>query len=261
MRGRGRDDPLARGVGGGVRSSARLHPEQRDARARRATIASALIRPAAKLALRRRYAATLPEKLEELRAACEVHRRGEGEAPLHGFGHRLAGSGASFGWPELTAVGEALAQAPASDLLAAAEAVEAALVEALECVRRCGGRRVLVLDEDGTMLETVRSLVPAGVRVARVASVALVRGALAAATYDVAVLPFVPAAMPARERLALLTSDPATAHVPILVVLPSEHAENREDCLAAGAAAVVVGADVDALRAALSACVGHSPVL
>ncbi|MCA9706391.1 MAG: Hpt domain-containing protein, partial [Myxococcales bacterium] len=71
--------------------------------------------------LRARYLASLPEKLERLESLRAQLEQGDEAAvePLRVLAHRLAGSGASYGWPEISEAGERLEQASPDERAAA----------------------------------------------------------------------------------------------------------------------------------------------
>jgi HPt (histidine-containing phosphotransfer) domain-containing protein len=75
--------------------------------------------------LRGTYLAGLPtwiQKIEDARAACSGDAP-EGEAALRGLGHQLKGSGAAYGFPEISTLGDQLEAAPSEALDDAAVAL------------------------------------------------------------------------------------------------------------------------------------------
>lgn len=100
--------------------------------------------PEARKRLQTRFIAGLPERLDAMLALRGRLEAGDPSAPAEArsFGHQYAGTGTSFGYPELTALGRALEDASEGSLLSALDAlvagVRTTLREAAERDRREG---------------------------------------------------------------------------------------------------------------------------
>jgi diguanylate cyclase (GGDEF)-like protein len=129
--------------------------------------------------LQREYLGELPAALAELRADIEAFRRGERVAPALATGfHRLAGSGGSYGFPEISEIARAAehlvagppSPAEAEKLAQALRRLEAALTiararvaaEAGAAVVGTGLRAVLVLPAGSDRDRVTEALVAAG---------------------------------------------------------------------------------------------------
>jgi HPt (histidine-containing phosphotransfer) domain-containing protein len=100
--------------------------------------------PEARRRLQTRFLAGLPERLDAMLALRGRLEASDPDAPAeaHSFGHQYAGTGTSFGYPELTELGRALEDASDDRLLAALDAlvagVRTTLREAVEHEPRGG---------------------------------------------------------------------------------------------------------------------------
>lgn len=83
--------------------------------------------PEARKRLQARFIAGLPDRLDAMLALRDRLAAGDPSAPAeaHSFGHQYAGTGASFGYPELTALGRTLEDASDDRLLPALDALVA----------------------------------------------------------------------------------------------------------------------------------------
>jgi HPt (histidine-containing phosphotransfer) domain-containing protein len=100
--------------------------------------------PEARKRLHARFIAGLPDRLDAMLALRGRLEAGEPSAPAEArsFGHQYAGTGTSFGYPELTELGRTLEDASDDRLLSALDAlvagVRTTLREAEERDRRGG---------------------------------------------------------------------------------------------------------------------------
>jgi HPt (histidine-containing phosphotransfer) domain-containing protein len=83
--------------------------------------------PEARARLHARFIAGLPDRLDAMLALRDRLQVGDPPAPAEArsFGHQYAGTGSSFGHPELTALGRALESATDERLLPALDALVA----------------------------------------------------------------------------------------------------------------------------------------
>jgi DNA-binding response OmpR family regulator len=197
--------------------------------------------------LRGQYLAGLPPTITALEAAAAAGAAEE----IRGIAHRLKGSGASFGFPEISRAASAVLDAePASEAAAVA-----ALLERLRSVHSAeSGLSLLIVDDDPAIRMLLRaSLAGRFDRIDEADSLDEARDRLAGAPPSLVLLDLVLGDDDGRVLLAEIRS--GTVPIPVAVLSAHSGPEVRDECARLGAAGYIekpfdpgsLGARVDTL--------------
>ena len=183
-----------------------------------------------------------PELVTEYLDRLEDHRReiegclaalpGAGEAPLRRVAHQLRGTGAIFGFPALTQVAGEVEDAPAGTLAAEARR----LAELLAGITASSGSRILVVEDDPSIVRLLEVALKGSERRIRAAATAAEADALLARErFDLVVLDLFLPDDDGRRLLLRWRATPSTATLPVFVLSARLGAEVKAECYAIGA--------------------------
>jgi DNA-binding response OmpR family regulator len=179
--------------------------------------------------LRAHYLAGLPPTIAALEAAVDA---GDGGG-IRRIAHRLKGSGASFGFPDVSRDASAVLDAGAGE-----EAVAAGpLLERLRSAHAEGsGRSLLVVDDDPAIRMLLRAALGGRFdRIEEAASLEEARERLGGTPPSLVLLDLLLGEDDGRSLLAEIRSSPEWAKVPVGVLSAHSGPEVREDCIRLGA--------------------------
>lgn len=186
--------------------------------------------------LRRRYLDGLPQKIAVLAEGLSAHDRGEpvGEDSVRRLAHQVAGSAASFGFPELGEIAKQLEHV-ASDSF---QELAALLIEKLEAVVRAEaveGKRILVVDDDKDTLLAIEECLANDSQVVRCAgTVAEAEAMLAGSAWDVVFLDLVLPDGDGRNILAGIRTNVALHDTPVIVLSGNCSSLVKNECASHG---------------------------
>lgn len=187
--------------------------------------------------LKRIYRDAAAGRIRELEAALAgpPATQAEAAAAIRRIAHSLRGSGATYGFPEVTRAAAAAEDAAPAELTARTEA----LLQVLrEVAAPDGAARILAVDDDPEMQLLLRHVLSGTGREVRLAATAAeARAALAASRFDLVLLDLV---LPDDDGVHLLEEvRAAVAGTPVVVLSGRTRGEERERCLSLGAVAYV----------------------
>jgi len=191
-----------------------------------------VVRPA----LRRRYLEGIPDKIATLRAICVDLRGGRtaAEGRLRRLAHQLAGSGASYGFAEISASARRAEVASSAHALSSAQA----LLEVLENVHRLGAlssAQVLVIEDDFDVAVLVRKVVSDLGATTMLAMTGIAAEALLAEVdFDLVILDLMLPDVDGRDVLRSLRAASQTEDVPVVVLSRQGSPQIRAECISAG---------------------------
>lgn len=187
--------------------------------------------------LRQEYRRRLPERIQAIEAASGVigADRAASEAAIRRLAHNLKGSGATYGFPEISEAARAVEDASSPGL-------ESALQRLLEVMRAVAAgadahaHGILIVDDDPAITRLLEAaLASPGRRVYVADSVAAAAEALARHAIDLLVLDLVLPDDDGRRLLGRLRRQPTTARLPIFVMSAQLGAQTQAECYALGA--------------------------
>ncbi len=190
--------------------------------------------------LRELYLASLGRRIEVLERAVDALEIGDVDArdSIHRVAHQLKGSGASYGFSEVTDRSIDVLEAPPADIVPATRALIAFLLEVTGDARR-GDETILVVDDDPTIQMLLEEHLERPGREVLVASTMAEGKVLITPSTDLLILDlFLPDA-DGRQVLAELRKDPSTADLLVIVLSGSDSEVARAECLALGANTLV----------------------
>lgn len=183
----------------------------------------------------RRYVESMPSKIASLRQARERFMANGDDGPSRILAHKLIGSGASYGFPRVSAVARGVELAAAAALAEELDRLIGVLVDIERAHRLDEKPTVLVVEDDGEVSRLVTELLtPVVAEVRAASSAADAEGAIAAGGIDVIVLDLVLPDDDGRELLQRLRTHELSANIPV-IVLSAWAEEARRDCVALGA--------------------------
>ncbi len=182
------------------------------------------------------YLASLGPRIEALTIAADALAGGDLDArdSIRRVAHQLKGSGASYGFPEVTARSVDVLDAPPSEIVEATFSLIAFLAELT------GGpghsrETILVVDDDPTIQMLLENHLETAGREILLASTMAEGRELLTANTDLLILDlFLPDA-DGRQLLTELRKDPTTADLVVIVLSGSDSEVARAECLALGA--------------------------
>lgn len=187
--------------------------------------------------LKRIYRGAAAGRIRELEAALASPRatQAAAAATIRRIAHSLRGSGATYGFPEVTRAAAAAEDAAEGELTVRTEAL-------LRVLRAVAGEegvvRILAVDDDPEMQLLIRHVLSGSGREVRLAATAAeARAALAESRFDLLLLDLV---LPDDDGARVLEEvHGAAGGMAIIVLSGRTRAEDRERCMSLGAAAYV----------------------
>lgn len=188
--------------------------------------------------LREWYTQHLRARLDALLAAQEAFRAGDATSAdsIRRIAHTVKGSGATYGFPEVTAAAATVDHAPNDILLDRA----AVLVEVLQGVS--GARRskdhptVLVVDDDESITRLFQKmLLPEGYRILAAETGAAAEKHLESEPISLVILDLFLPDMDGRNLLVKIRNRIRTSRIPVLVITSHNTLATQKECLALGA--------------------------
>lgn len=199
--------------------------------------------------LRDFYIASLGPQIEALRVALAAMEGGDSRAEdsIRRVAHQLKGSGASYGFPEVTDRALDVLNAPDGDVDASTCALIDLLGE-LALDRQEPVERILIVEDDPLIQTLLRSTLDAPGREILVASTMAEGRHLLDSDLDLVLLDlFLPDA-DGRQLLTAIRRDPATSNIPVIVLSGDDSGVAKAECIALGADAYLEKPfDTDAL--------------
>ena len=186
--------------------------------------------------LREFYLASLSPQIEALEAALAFLEEGnaEGRDSIKRVAHQLKGSGASYGFPEVTAFAQEALNAPGRDLPSVTRRLIDLLVE-LSAGASGGASTILVIDDDRVIqLLLQKTLEASGHKVVTASTMEGGRELLSSEPDLVLLDLFLPDG-DGRQLLSDIRRDPATAQLMVVVLSGADNDLARTECLALGA--------------------------
>jgi len=186
--------------------------------------------------LREFYLASLPSQIAALQTALGAHKAGDASArdSIGRVAHQLKGSGASYGFPEITDRALEVLNVADRGLDDATRSLVALLSE-LSADRSGHKAKILILDDDPAIQVLVQHTLEAPDREILVASTMAEGWQRLEEEPDLLILDlFLPDA-DGRQLLSELRRDPTTANLTVIILSGSESEVARAECLALGA--------------------------
>ncbi len=190
--------------------------------------------------LREFYLASLGPQTEALEVAADALEAGDVDAydSIRRVAHQLKGSGASYGFPEVTDRAIDVLEASRGDAVEATRSLIALLRELVE-VSGTDVETVLVVDDDPAIRLLIEKHLESPGREILLASTMAEGRELLTSKVDLLILDlFLPDA-DGRQLLTELRKDPATADLVVVVLSGSDSEVARAECLALGASTFV----------------------
>lgn len=195
--------------------------------------------------LRQIYRQAMPARIHELEAALSelANARGDNEAVIRRTAHSLRGSGATYGFPEVSAAASAVEDAdPAmlahstQQLLAVLRGVAHEGVSARADGPGSAAVRILAVDDDPEIQLLLRFIFTGeGREVVFAATADEAEAALASGRFDLVLLDLLLPDDDGRDLLRRFRADPRSRGLPILVLSGTEGSAARDECLQLGA--------------------------
>jgi DNA-binding response OmpR family regulator len=186
--------------------------------------------------LRELYLDSLPPQIEALESAAEALDDGDLSArgSIGRVAHQLKGSGATYGFPEITDRALDVLNAD-DDRVAGLTRYLISLLAELSSGSPRSTDKILIIDDDPAIQMLIRHTLEAPDREILVASTMLEGRQGLAEDPDLLVLDLILPDADGRELLAKLRRDPATADLTVVVLSGSDSEIARAECLALGA--------------------------
>lgn len=195
--------------------------------------------------LKQIYRQAMPARIRELEAALPELRsaRADTESAIRRVAHSLRGSGATYGFPEVSAAASAVEEADPATLEHSTQQLLAVLRrvahgDVTAGVDAPGGAagRILAVDDDPEIQLLLRYLFAGeGREVVFAATAAEAESALASARFDLVLLDLLLPDGDGRELLRRLRVDSRSRGIPVLVLSGKEGSAARDECLELGA--------------------------
>ena len=188
------------------------------------------------------YLAALPGRIGALQSALRTVDEDDARATIRRIAHSLKGSGASYGFPEISEVAAAAEVASDADLAvrtrALLDVLEAAVAEAAPQADE--SQRILVVEDDPEMAHLIRTVLAGPGRVVEcVGDIAGAELELRKSPPALVVLDLLLPDGDGRTLLMRIRERAATASVPVVVLSAATSPRAMAECLALGADQVV----------------------
>jgi CheY-like chemotaxis protein len=185
--------------------------------------------------LKQSYRRALGARIDALAGALALlpGEPAEARASIRRIAHSLRGSGATYGFPEVSQAAAAVEESGAAELAAHAGELLALLRGLAE---EAGAQRVLVVDDDPEMQLLLGHLLDGpGVEVTAATSAAEARARLEAERFDLVVLDLLLPDADGRQVLLAIRGDRTNAATPVFMLSAKTNPRTRAECAALGA--------------------------
>lgn len=206
--------------------------------------------------LKKWYRAGLATRVEALKSARrELDSDGESMASVRRIAHTLRGSGATYGFPEITESAAALEDASAEVFVEALEKLLETILGICSASDAEDKAGILVIDDDPCISDLLRTVLDASNREVHVAATAKeAEAVLEEKRISLILLDLMLPDTDGRNFLVRLKERPATANVPVIVLSAKMGAQPKTECFALGADAYYEKPfEVETICAAVSA--------
>ena len=188
--------------------------------------------------LKQLYRQAVVGRMAELQAALQEVDSGVARSDdnLRRIAHSLRGSGATYGFPEVTDAAALVEDAPAGELRMRAEALIKVLSKVIE-----GGpkpKRILLVDDDPEILLLLRTvLAQNGRELVSAENGSEASAVLAGGGFSLIILDLLLPDVDGRELLRRIRSEDRYAKTPVIVLSAKTTADTRRECEALGSTA------------------------
>ncbi|MDP8242713.1 MAG: response regulator [Candidatus Hinthialibacter antarcticus] len=186
--------------------------------------------------LRAEYVEKIDGLVQALETASHSFRTGDpgAENSIRRIAHMLRGSGATYGFPEITQTAQIVEESAESDLVEALDALLTVLRQTSHTPD--DNTSILIIDDDASSADLLKVVLTKPDRDIQIAyDAAEAKALIAQNSFSLIVLDIVLSDVDGRDFLMKLRQAPKTASIPILIVTGLVGDQPRQECMALGA--------------------------